>query len=191
MSPLEIVATVFGLLCVALTVRQNIWCWPTGLVQVVLYIFIFYQAKLYSDSFLQVVYVFFQFYGWWHWLHGGREHTSAPVTRLSPRALIGYLVAGILGSLLWGYGMARFTDAALPYPDAFVVVLSLIAQWLLARKVLESWHFWIAVDVLAIGVYFLKKLYLTSGLYAVFLVLAVLGLLAWKKELGHPCPPPA
>lgn len=157
----------------------------------VLYIFIFYQAKLYSDSFLQVIYVFFQFYGWWHWLHGGRERTSAPVTRLSPRALVGYLVAGILGSLLWGFGMARFTDAALPYPDAFVVVFSLIAQWLLARKVLESWYFWIAVDVLAIGVYFLKQLYLTSGLYAVFLVLAIFGLLAWKKEQEQPCPPPA
>lgn len=191
MSPLEIVATVFGLLCVALTVRQHIWCWPTGLVQVILYIFIFYQAKLYSDSFLQVIYVFFQFYGWWHWLHGGRERTSAPITQLSPRALLGYTLAGILGSLLWGFGMARFTDAALPYADAFVVVFSLVAQWLLARKVLESWHFWIAVDVLAIGVYFLKKLYLTSGLYAVFLVLAVLGLLAWRKERENPCPPPA
>ncbi|MBB6050034.1 nicotinamide riboside transporter PnuC [Armatimonas rosea] len=191
MSPLEIVATVFGLLSVALTVRQNIWCWPTGLVQVVLYIFIFYQAKLYSDSILQVLYVVFQFYGWWHWLHGGRERTSAPVTRLRPQALSGWIVVGIIGSLLWGSVMARFTDAALPYPDAFVVVLSLVAQWLLTRKVLESWHFWIAVDVLAIGVYALKRLYLTSGLYAVFLVLAVLGLLAWKKELDRPCTRPA
>jgi nicotinamide mononucleotide transporter len=186
MSLLEFAGSVFGLLAVFLTVRQNIWCWPTGVISVVLYTVIFYDAKLYSDAILQVVYFFLQFYGWYHWLHGGREKTSVPVTRLRPRALQGWLVVGVVGSGLWGFGMARFTDAALPYPDAGVVVLSLVAQWLLTRKNLESWHFWIVVDMIAIGVYFAKQLYITAGLYGVFLILAFLGLQAWKKECQLP-----
>lgn len=186
MSLLEIIASVFGLLCVFLTVRQNLWCWPTGVVQVVLYTIIFYQAKLYSDAILQVVYFFLQFYGWYHWLHGGKEKAPVPVTQLSRPRLWGWLLIGVIGSALWGFGMARFTDAALPYPDAVVVVLSLVAQWLMARKILESWHFWITVDVVAIGVYWAKQLYITTGLYAIFLVLAAQGLLAWKKQCQQP-----
>lgn len=185
MSTLELIASVFGLICVGLTVRQHIWCWPTGLVQVLLYTVIFYDAKLYSDAILQVIYVFFQFYGWYHWLHGGQDKSLLPVTHLNARALLLWVGIGVVGSVLWGYGMARFTDAALPYPDAVVVVLSLVAQWLMARKKVESWHFWIAVDIVGIGVYYAKQLYPTAILYVVFLVLAVLGLRSWIKE----CPP--
>ncbi len=180
---IESFAVVFGLLCVWLTVRQNIWCWPTGLVQVVLYIVIFYQVKLYSDLILHVVYLGMQIYGWYHWLHGGRNRGELAVTRLSSRALAGWTLAAVAGSAGWGYLMASGTNAALPYGDAFTTVASLIAQWLMARKRLESWWFWIAVDVVAIGIYVRKDLFLTSGLYAVFLCLATMGYFAWRKDL--------
>ncbi len=181
MNWMEITATVFGLICVFLTIRQNIWCWPTGLIQVLLYIVVFYQAKLYSDSGLQIIYVIVSIYGWYQWLYGNKDKSALPVTSTGTIFLLIWVIVGILGSLAWGYIMKTNTDAAAPYADAFIVVLSLIAQWLMTRKKLESWYFWITVDVLAVGVYLYKHLYFTTGLYAVFLILAIWGLLAWKK----------
>lgn len=180
---LEIAATIFGLLCVTLTVRQNIWCWPTGLVQVFLFIFVFYQVKLYSDLVLHVFYVGLQIYGWWFWLHGGRDHHGAEVTVQTAAVRACWLATAVAGTALWGYGMATWTDAAMPYGDAFTTVASLCAQWMLARKQLESWFYWIAVDVVAIGIYFSKGLYVTTGLYAVFLVLATCGLVSWRRGM--------
>jgi nicotinamide mononucleotide transporter len=151
--------------------------------QVFLYIFIFYQVKLYSDMILHVIYVVMQIYGWYHWLHGGKNRGTLPVSTLTYRARLVWPFAAIVGTAAWGYLMATFTDASVPYGDAFTTVASLIAQWLMARKRLESWLFWISVDVVAIGIYWYKGLHLTSGLYAVFLVLATIGLFAWRRSL--------
>ncbi len=183
MTWIEAVAVIFGVICVWLTIRQNIWCWPTGLVQVALYIVIFYQVKLYSDLILHVIYVFLQIYGWYHWHQGGKDCKALPVSMLGLRARVIWPAVAVFGTLGWGFLMATFTDAAVPYGDAFTTVASLIAQWLMARKKLESWLFWISVDVVAIGIYWHKSLHLTSGLYAVFLVLATLGWFAWRKSL--------
>ncbi|TWT37983.1 Nicotinamide riboside transporter PnuC [Posidoniimonas corsicana] len=179
MTPLEAIAVVCGLACVWLTVRQNIWCWPLGLAQVSIYIVIFYQAKLYSDTLLHIVYVGLQVYGWRHWLKGGLGGGPLRVSSLSGAAVCGWAGATLLVTAGWGWAMATWTDASLPYWDAYTTVASLAAQWLMIRKRVESWWFWISVDVVAIGVYAYKALYLTSGLYAVFLVMATLGLLAW------------
>ncbi len=135
---IEAIAALFGLICVWLTLRQHIACWPTGLVQVSLYIVIFYDARLYSDLLLHVVYVFLQLYGWYHWLYGGTDRTALPVTRIAPFVTALWAGAALGGAGLWGYGMATWTDAAVPYADAFTTVTSLIAQWLMARKRLES-----------------------------------------------------
>ncbi len=191
MTMIEAIASLFGLLCVWLTVRQNIWCWPVGLVMVSLYIWIFYQAKLYSDMGLQVVYVGLQIYGWMHWLRGGPRDSTLPITRLDRgRAILWIAVAGV-GTALLGSAMAHWTDASVPYWDAATTVLSLVAQYLLARKVLENWPFWITVDVLAIGIYTVKELYITAGLYAVFLGLATWGWIAWTKSLREQNQEPA
>ncbi|MEW4570415.1 nicotinamide riboside transporter PnuC [Tautonia sp. JC769] len=183
MSTIEVIAVGFGLLCVGLTIRQNIWCWPAGLVQVSLYILIFYEVKLYSDLILHVVYVFLQLYGWYYWLRGGTRGGRLPVTRLGRAGSLGWVAVAIAGTGVWGFVMASYTDASLPYWDALTTVASLVAQWLMSRKRLESWLFWIAVDVVAIGVYLSKSLVLTSGLYAVFLVLATLGYRAWRNAM--------
>lgn len=154
----------------------------------VLYIYIFYGARLYSDALLQVVYVVLQVYGWYHWLHGGRNDTPLPVARLSVRHLAGWVGVGIVGAGALGYVMAHYTDAALPFWDATITSLSLVAQYLLARKKLENWLFWITVDILAIGVYAAKALYPTAGLYAVFLGLATYGFFEWKRSLPAAAP---
>lgn len=191
MFAIELAATAFGFLCVVLTIRRNIWCWPVGLVQVLLFIVIFYQAKLYSDLGLHVIYVGLQFYGWYCWSRSEPARSSSdvnltrpalPVTSLSPLAMSCWVGIAAAGTTLLGWLMSSFTDAAVPYGDAFTTVTSLIAQFLLARKKLESWIFWIAVDIIAVGIYLSKSLIPTSILYLAFLVLAILGYLAWRRE---------
>ena len=179
---LEVVAAVSGLLCVYLTMRQNIWCWPVGLVQIVLYVYLFWAVKLYSDVILQGVFLVLQFYGWYNWLHGGRYRGELKVSRLPPALLALWIGAGAAGAAAVGTAMAVYTDAALPYWDAAGMVYSLVAQWLMTKKKLECWLFWIGVDILSVGIYLAKGLYPTAGLYAVFLGLAAGGLLAWAKS---------
>ncbi|QQE10519.1 nicotinamide mononucleotide transporter [Planctomycetota bacterium] len=180
---IEWTAALFGVLCVVLTIRRNVWCWPAGLVQVLLFIYIFYNAKLYSDLLLHVVYVVLQFYGWWAWLHGGGEGKPLEISRLSMVSAIGWVCAGLFGVFGLGYVMDTWTDASLAYWDAATTVLSLIATYLLARKVLENWVVWISVDVLCIGIYSYKGLHVTTGLYSIFLVLAITGLITWVRTL--------
>ena len=187
MSLVEIVAVAFGLLAVWLTTRQSIWCWPAGLVQVVLFLFVFWDAKLYSDVILHAVYVVLQVYGWVYWKYGGKDRAGIPVSRLPPITAGAWAGVIAAGTFTWGYGMASFTDAALPYWDAGIAVASLVAQYLMTRKYVENWVVWMAVDVVAVGVYGAKELYLTAGLYALFLVLCVLGLVSWVKSMaGRP-----
>ncbi len=183
MSWIEIIAVALGIATVFLTVRQNMWCWPTGLVQVLLYIEIFYEARLYSDVLLQVIYVVLQIYGWYHWASGkSAMRSELPVTSLSLRQVASWIAITIAGAFVWGELMLRFTNAASPRADAFIAIASLCAQYLLARKKLESWYWWISVDVVAIGVYWSRDLRLTSGLYAVFLGLCIAGLVEWRKS---------
>ena len=186
MSALEIVAALFGVVSVFLSVRQNIWSWPTAIVNVGLYIFVFYQAKLYADTGLQVVYVVLNAYGWYHWLYGGKNRTELPVSR-TPRRL-GLLLAGIVsaGAVVIGTLLARNTDASLPYVDALTTSTSLVAQWMMTRKLLENWLVWVAVDVVYIGMYISKSLYVTAVLYFIFLVLSAMGYVQWRRTLAQP-----
>jgi nicotinamide mononucleotide transporter len=183
MNWIEWIAAICGLMCVWLTVRQNVLCWPIGLIQVVLYIGVFYAARLYSDLILHVIYVGMQIYGWYHWLYGGQKRTELKVSVLPGKVRSVWILTGIAATTVWGYLMATYTDAAAPYADAFIAVMSLIAQWLMARKKLESWHFWIVVDLVAIVVYLYKELFVTTGLYSVFLLLAITGYSQWKRTI--------
>jgi len=180
----EIIGAILGLISVWLTIRQNIWCWPTGLLMVALYTVVFFQAKLYADAGLQVVYFVLQIYGWYEWLHGGSHRGKLDVKRISLRLGIVLAAIAVMATALMGYLLATKTDAALPYWDSTATVLSLIAQWMLARKIIENWLVWITVDLLSIGIYATKALYLTVALYAAFLALAALGWVEWRKSLN-------
>lgn len=183
MNVLEVVGSMLGIVSVWLTVRQNVWCWPIGILMVTLYILIFARAQLYADAGLQFVYVVVQFYGWYEWLHGGDQRQQLAVS-VAPTPLLVQLGAlGVVGTAALGYALNRWTDQALPYFDSAVAVYSLIAQWMLARKLLQNWLVWIGVDVLASGVYAAKELYATTGLYIVFLGLAAAGFREWKRSL--------
>ncbi len=181
MSPLELFAAALGVIAVWLTVRQHVWCWPIGLVMVLLYVWIFFDVKLYSDMLLQLVYAVLQLYGWWQWTRGGERHSGREVSRLSPTGLLLGLAVGTAGSLLLGYLMATHTDAAAPWLDAALTAFSLVAQVWMAQKRIECWPLWIVLDLLYVGLFIDKQLYPTAVLYAVFTALAVYGWLAWRQ----------
>jgi nicotinamide mononucleotide transporter len=183
MNPIEIVAAVFGVISVFLSVKQNIWSWPTAIVNVGLYIFVFFESKLYGDTGLQVVYVILNAYGWYHWLYGGKNRTELPVSRTSPRLGAFLIALGTVGTAVLGTILARKTDAALPYVDSLTTSTSLIAQWMMTRKLLENWIIWVAVDVIYIGMYIFKHLYPTAVLYLVWLVLSAMGYFQWRTSL--------
>ena len=132
---------------------------------------------------LQAIYIVLSLYGWYYWLRGGPRGDAAPVVRLGLRAGFVLGVLGAAGATGVGYGLATWTDADLPYWDATTTAFSLVGQWLLAKKVLENWLVWIAVDVLYVGIYVYKELYLTAGLFGLYTVLAVAGFFAWRKTV--------
>lgn len=181
---LEAIAVAFGIISVFLSVRQHIWSWPTALVNVALYFWLFYRVGLYSDMGLQVVYFALSLYGWYEWLYGGKGHTKLEVSRATPRVWLGVVAAGVVCWLILGSITSRLKGAALPYVDAATTTTSLVAQWMMTRKILENWAIWIAVDVVYVGMFIFKHLYMTAGLYAVFLVLAALGHIEWKRSLA-------
>lgn len=178
---IEIVAALLGLVNVALVVRRSIWNYPFGLLMVALYGWVFFGEKLYSDALLQVYFFAIQLYGWWHWHQRQDDRGLVRVARLSPPAVTGWLAGGLAGIAVWGALMHRFTDAAYPFWDGSVAVLSVVAQYLQSRRYLESWYFWIVVDVLAIALFIVKGLMPTAVLYGIFLVLCLLGLRSWRR----------
>jgi nicotinamide mononucleotide transporter len=183
MTPYEIVGVVFGLLSVWLTVKISIWCWPTGIVSVAAFALLFLEIKLYADMLLQIFFLVTSFLGWYLWLHGGHGRTELPVSTLS-RVQISMLGVGLALSIYAvGYMFTTYTDAHIPFWDATASGMSVVAQVLLMRKKFENWYLWIAVDVLSIGIYIYKQVYLTAGLYGIFLVLAIGGLLDWRRAL--------
>lgn len=189
MSLLEIIGTVLGVIGVTLMIRQNVWTWPVGLVQVAVSAWVFFAAKLYSDTLLQGFFFVIQAYGWWHWLSGSaRARAELPVTTLTIRDRCGWITAGALATWGWGEVMRRNTDAALPHWDAFILVFSLISQWLQARKKLENWVGWMVVNTVATGVFWHKDLRAYAALYVVFFILAVVGHVSWRKSLSTGVP---
>lgn len=182
MSVIELIAASLGVLAVWLTIRQNLWCWPIGLVMVLIYSWIFYDVKLYSDMLLQGIYAVLQLYGWWQWTRGGNQHNGRQISRLGVNGLLLSLAIGAAGSLLLGYSMATYTDASAPWLDASLTAFSLVAQVWMAQKRLENWLLWIILDVIFVGLFIHKELYLTAGLYALFTLLAVHGWRQWQRQ---------
>ena len=175
---LEAVSFVTGAVCVWLTVRENVWNFPIGLLNVATFVFVFARVGLYGDAGLQVVYFVLGIVGWYLWLYGGERHTPLRVSSASRRELITVsITVALLAILLWQ--TLRYVGGSASAWDAITTAISLGAQWLLNRKHVEAWIGWIIVDVIYVPLYCHKSLYLTAILYAVFLVMAVMGLRAW------------
>ncbi|GLK90367.1 nicotinamide riboside transporter PnuC [Pseudomonas turukhanskensis] len=183
MSALEIVAVLFNVVGVWLTAQRIRWCWPVSVVAVLLYAWIFYDVKLYSDLLLQLIFAVLQGYGWWRWSTGRVDAGKVRVERLPLRTAVLSLLAGVVGALTLGSVMHYLTDASIPWADAALTSFSLVASVWAARKYVASWWLWIVLDTLYVGMYWYKDLYPTAGLYAAFVLLAIYGLRAWQKDL--------
>jgi nicotinamide mononucleotide transporter len=171
-----------GALCVWLVTKENIWNWPIGLANNIFFAFLFWEARLYSDFGLQWVYFAFGVWGWWEWLRGGKGHTKLSVSRASRVEWLGIAVFLILGT--WGQReLLLKLNGSAPFLDALTTTICLAAQYLLCRKKIENWWLWIIADVIYVPLYLSKELPLTAVLYAGFIVLCILGLKRWKKEL--------
>jgi len=173
-----------GVAAVWLTVRQKIWCWPVGLVNVTLFAVVFARARLYADAGLQGIYFALAIYGWWAWLHGGTDHGPLVVTRSPRREWLPLAAGAAVAALLLGTLLHRHTDASFPFLDSALTTGSLAAQWLQARKRLANWTVWIGVDLVYVGMYIAKGLHLTALLYAGFTLLAITGLREWRRAMG-------
>ena len=180
---IELLAVVFTIACVWLTAKENIYCWPTGIVGCLLYGYVFWQARLYSDVLLQIYFLVTSIWGWWNWLYGGADAAELRISRITLGAGFMWLGVIVVCSAGLGFFIKKRTRAALPYVDATTTVMSLVAQYLLGCKLLENWMLWIVADVVDTGVYFRRRLYLTSALYVILLVLACMGLAEWWGKL--------
>jgi nicotinamide mononucleotide transporter len=189
MGGLEIIAEILGVINVTLVVLRNIWNYPVALVMVSLYAVIFYETNLYSDALLQIFFFVVNIYGWWYWSRGKAETGDIRVELLSNRARLGWLVGLVVLTIGWGWLMDTRTEAHFPYWDGAIAMTSVAAQILMSRRFLENWVLWVLVDVLAVGLYWVKDLKLTSALYVVFLALSIWGFEEWmrvRREAGRP-----
>ncbi len=179
---LETLGVVFALLYLVLVIRQNIWCWAAALVSTSIYVYVFLDAKLYMESALQVFYIVMAIYGWWQW-RGDDAGNSLPISRwgLPQHAIaIGTILAL---SLLSGLLLSRYTSAALPFIDSLTTWGGVVATYMVARKVFENWHYWFVIDSISVYLYFSRGLTQTAVLFVLYLVLVVVGYLAWRKAL--------
>lgn len=177
---LELAGFVTTGLGIWLTARRNLLCWPITLAADVLYLVVFYRARLLSDSLLQMFFVAFTLYGWWHWWRGVQQEGEVRVVPLGMQSLLLAVAAGAAGSIVLGI-LAKRLHAALPYLDAALTSYSLVGSWWQARKHIANWWLWIVVDLIYIGEYIYKDLWLTAVLYAGLVVLAVIGLRDWRR----------
>jgi len=180
----ELLGFISGAVCVWLVARQNIWTWPIGLVNNALFFVLFLTAKLYGDASLQVVFGVLAIYGWYRWLRPDSSLSQLRIRRTSKREWVALILSGVIGVGAATFWLSTSTDSPVPFWDSAVLVLSLLATYGQANKLLESWWIWIAVDVISIPLYVSRSLYLTAILYAVFLAICIFGLRAWWRELA-------
>jgi HTH-type transcriptional repressor of NAD biosynthesis genes len=181
-SNVEVAAFVTGAWSVWLCAVNNVWNWPIGVANGALFVWVFWDARLYADAALNAWYVVVGLYGWWFWLFGGRGRSQRPVSHLTLREA-GIHLVGVAGLTVWGYQHLRSLGDVAPLLDALTSALSISAFFMQARRQLESWWVWICVDLVYIPLYAWKGLPLTATLYVVFLAMCVAGVKRWQREL--------
>ena len=185
MSGLETFAAVITIVSIVLTAYENIWCWPTGVVSVVLYAWIFWEARFYANAVLQIaVFLPLIIYGWYEWLHGGKNRTELKVSRTPWWGWAITLLIGVAATAVASIWMKAHTDAAMPLADAGTTAFSIVAEAMTARKWIENWLIWIVVDSVSTWMFVVQKLYPSAVLYGLFVPLAAYGWYQWKRSLA-------
>ena len=182
LSPLELSAVLLAIAYLLLAIRQNIWCWICAGISTAIYIYLFADAKLYMESFLNGFYFVMAIYGWYVWHFGKSGDDELPVAVWSRSTHAGALLAIAVISIASGYLLERFTDAAFPYIDSMTTWSAIWATFLVARKVLENWWYWLVIDAVSVFIYWARDLQLTSLLFVIYVVLVPIGLLSWARS---------
>ena len=187
---LEIIGTIVGLVYLYLEYKASIHLWIAGIIMPAIYIFIYWDAGLYADFGINVYYLLAALYGWFLWKYGNKNKNKCseasadnglPISKIPKRLIFPSIMVFVLTFILILYILISFTDSNVPYLDSFTTALSIVGMWMLARKFIEQWWVWIVVDLVSAGLYVYKELYMTSGLYALYAVIAFFGYLNWKK----------
>jgi len=178
----EIVAVISAMLYLLLAIRQNIWCWLCATISAAIYVYLFVVAKLYMQSVLNVFYFGMAVYGWHVWYHGGSAGKELPVTSWQLSMHARAIVAITVVSMINGYLLDVWTDAEFPYIDSFITWGAIWATFLVARKVLENWWYWLLIDACSVVIYWLRDLQLTALLFVVYLVMIPFGLISWTRS---------
>jgi nicotinamide mononucleotide transporter len=181
---IELLGAILGFAYIFYSIRQSILTWPIGLLTSALYVVVFFVSKLYADMGLQLYYVAISIYGWYEWIRGDQALHIEPVkvSRINAKlAVILSVVSFLLFLVIW-YILKKFTDSPVPMADGFATALSIVATWMLARKILEHWLVWIFVDAFSVGLFFYKQLYPTVVLFIVYTVMAYIGYREWKRD---------
>ncbi|MBS1839355.1 MAG: nicotinamide mononucleotide transporter [Acidobacteria bacterium] len=178
----ETLGFLSGAACVWLIVKENIWNWPVGIANNIFFVILFWRARLFADMGLQFVYIVLGFLGWYRWLYGGKEKGELPISRIGATTVL-YLAIFIAASVTGLTLYLRSVHDTAPFLDACTSILSICAQYLLTKKIIENWWLWIVTDALSIGLYLYKELELTALLYGIFLAMCITGLVQWKRTL--------
>lgn len=187
----ELSGLIFGILTVVFLIKESIWTWPFGIAYVITAFVVFWEAKLYGDFLLHIFFLVLNIYGWYYWVFGKKKAESElTVTKMSKSSLLKSLGISVLGVFVFAQLLIRIPNlfeemepAALPYWDSTTSILSVTAMWLTARKKIDNWYFWLVINVLATGIYFYKELYFFSLLYFLYIGMAIMGYMAWKKTM--------
>ncbi len=178
----EAVAVALAIAYLLLAIRQNIWCWLCAAISSVIYVYLFFDARLYMESALNGFYFLMAVYGWYAW-HSGSEHSAELPVCVWPMGVHGFAIVVIVFLAGFsGFLLQQFTDAALPYIDSLISCAAVWTTFLVARKVLENWWYWLVIDAVSIAVYWSRDLQLTALLFVVYLALIPFGLLSWRRS---------
>ncbi len=184
LNGLEAIAVVFGLLSVWFSMKENILVYPTGIISVVIYIYITFNYKLYADTGINFYYLIASIYGWYFWTNTRGGRSQIRISTLKRNEWFLTLGLGIVSFIIIRFGL-DYTDSDVPTWDSITTTTAIVGMWLMARKKLENWIAWVVTDLIAVPLYYYKELYLTSFQFLVFTILAIMGYFAWKKTYEH------
>ena len=182
---LDVVTTVLGLAYILLEYRASVWMWAVGFAMQSLGIVLYYQKGLYADCGMEFYYLAMTMYGWWRWVHGSEKKQNLPISRFPRRLVLPWL---LLIAVVWFviyWLLISFTNSNVPLADSFTTALSIVGIWALAHKYLEQWFVWIVVDVVTCVLYFYKGIPFKASLYALYVVIAILGFFKWRLLMKH------
>jgi len=183
MSGWEAMAVLLLIAYLVLAIRQNPLCWPAAIAGSGIYVFLMYDAGLYMESVLQIFYIAMALYGWWSWRHGWADNQELPVSNWPLAFHLPVLMLIVLFTGCSGWLLETYSDAVFPYIDSFTTWAAIITTWMVARKILQNWHYWFVIDSISVYLYISRGLYLTALLFCVYLVLILVGYRAWKRSI--------